>query len=236
MTGPETFCGIPVAAEAFLGALAANNTVAWFAAHRNAYEDDVREPLRRLVDELALAMLAIDPGIDVSSTGAVSRIRRDVRFSRDKSPFRVTQWIVFKHRRKDWTSRPAFFMECGPDICRTGMGFYDAGSRVMAALRDLAQEQPTECSCALRSAENAGFALAGDVYKRPRVPLDQPLCVQELHRRKNVCMLRPLETREVFGNAELTAMLRAGFTAAAPLYEFWSRASDRAAGAGGQPS
>jgi len=230
MTGPGTFGGIPLAAETFLGELAANNTVEWFAARKAAYESQVRDPLRCLVDALAPAMSAIDPGLDASPTGAVSRIRRDVRFSRDKSPFRVTQWIVFKRRRKDWTSRPAFFMECGPEACRAGMGFYGAGTRVMVALRELARERPGEYAQALEGAPEAGFVLAGDVYKRPRIPLDQPPCIQELHCRRNVFLSRTLDTREVFGNDGLAAMLETGFTAVAPLYGFWLRAAERATG------
>lgn len=232
MTEHLTPLVIPAEARTFLLELRENNNAAWFAAHKPTYELAVLEPLRRLVQALAPALRAIDPGFDLSPAGAVSRIRRDIRFSRDKSPFRSTLWLAFKRRSKEWTSRPAFFMEFGPEVFRHGMGFYSAGTRVMASLRALAQERPEAYADALESALCAGYALDGELYKRPRPPLDQPECVQELHRRRNVVLMRLPDPAEAFDNPQLAATLVTGFTAAAPLYRLWLEAADRAAQGG----
>jgi len=229
MRNSEPPLTIPAETMAFLVALAENNTTAWFAENKARFERDVRQPLLRMAEGLAPAMAALDPLLQLEPASVVSRIRRDIRFSRDKSPFRSTQWLAFKRRSKEWTGRPAFFMEFGPEMFRHGMGFYSAGTKTMAALRSLAQERSADYAEAMARAQAAGYALWGDEYKRPRIPLGQPLFVQELFRRRNVCMMRTGEPGEAVGNAGLIGLLAEGFASLAPLYRFWLEAVDRAA-------
>jgi len=63
----------------FLG-LRANNNKAWFDAHRRQYEDDVKAPM--------LALLA-DLEAEFGPPRRVSRPNRDIRFSADKSPYKL---------------------------------------------------------------------------------------------------------------------------------------------------
>jgi len=76
------FGGIPAAAFDFYAGLQADNSRAYWAAHRDSYESAVREPLAAL-----LADLAAEFGAEAS----VFRPHRDVRFSRDKSPYKTHQ-------------------------------------------------------------------------------------------------------------------------------------------------
>lgn len=84
----DRFTGFSQNASAFLRDLAANNNKAWFEAHRQEYEEHLLEPLKALVSDLSGFMLSIDP--DFMTIPAVdrtiSRIYRDTRFSKDKSP------------------------------------------------------------------------------------------------------------------------------------------------------
>jgi len=119
----------------FLRAIKANNNKAWFEAHRNDYEEYVLGPLRDLVTDLGDFMLDIDPRFEVEPAvnKTISRIYRDTRFSKDKSPFRSTVWITFKNRNKDWTTNVCgYFFELSMDSYRYGMGFYDAAPSIMS--------------------------------------------------------------------------------------------------------
>lgn len=225
---PDTIPVIPARAAAFLAELMANNATAWFAGRKAEYDEFVRGPLARLAEHLAPAMSALDPLLALEPAAVVSRIRRDVRFARDKSPFRGTQWLAFKRRGERWSVRPAFFMEFGPDMFRHGMGFYAAGAKTMAALRELAQDDPRGYEAAVRAAREGGYELTGEVYKRPRVPGGQPASVAELFRRRGVCMVRVGEPAEALENPKLPEVLARGFAALAPLYRVWLVAADRA--------
>ncbi|HXP97368.1 MAG TPA: DUF2461 domain-containing protein [Telmatospirillum sp.] len=246
MTKASPFNGFTQEAATFLGELAANNQRAWFARHKSIYEATVLAPMRHLVAELGPSMLAIDPAFDVRPQGgAVSRLYRDTRFSKDKSPFRVTQWIVFKPQARDWPNRPAFFMEFGPNRYRYGMGFYCAAAATMAAIRAHIESAPDQCLDAMTQALRAGYSLEGDAYKRPRIPQNQPPLIQEWYRRKTAYVVKNKTTDAFFDNPALAEELKTAFAAAAPLYRFlntpsWRNPSDddkaRAVAHGIEPS
>ena len=74
-----SFRGFPREAFGFFEQLARNNNRAWFQARKDVYEATCREPMKQLIDELGA-----DP-----DNSKVSRINRDLRFSRDKAPYRT---------------------------------------------------------------------------------------------------------------------------------------------------
>jgi uncharacterized protein (TIGR02453 family) len=74
----DAFAGFPREATEFLRELAHNNNRDWFQAHKDVYEQSCREPLKALVTEL-----------DPVGTPQISRINRDMRFSRDGAPYKT---------------------------------------------------------------------------------------------------------------------------------------------------
>jgi len=213
------FEGLSPELPAFLAQLAANNERAWFMDHKREYEAHVQGPLRRLVAALAPAMLAIDPGFDVNPKGAaVSRIHRDVRFSRDKSPYRVNQWIAFKRPGEGWQGRPAFFLEIGPAGWRYGMGYYAAPPSEVKAVRERVLALPGRFADLLAPALEAGFAIEGDSYARPKLPEGLPLPVQEWVRRKSAYLVANRRLEDGLYGPGLVDELAGKWGAIAPLY------------------
>jgi uncharacterized protein (TIGR02453 family) len=84
----ETFAGIPAEAFDFYDALAADPTKSWWLAHKDDYLRDVREPLVALGEELAAEF----------GPAHLYRPYRDVRFSRDKSPYKDHQGMFTEYR------------------------------------------------------------------------------------------------------------------------------------------
>lgn len=214
-----SFAGLPDQLPRFLAELAANNERAWFQQHRDEYLALVREPLRALVAALAPAMLGIDPAFDVNPCGAaVSRINRDVRFSRDKSPYRVSQWLCFKRPGEGWQEHPAYFLEIGPSGWRHGMGCYALPPAANKTMRAAILARPERYQRALEQAQDAGFAVEGDRYARPKLPDGlAPVLVEWLSRKSPfVVANRPLEP--LLFSPGLVADLHARWAAVAPLY------------------
>jgi Conserved hypothetical protein (DUF2461) len=83
------FAGFRPAAFRFLRDLARNNQKVWFEANRGAYEREVRDPMRLLVETLDAKLGSIAPEIVGDPKRSMFRIHRDVRFSRDKSPYKT---------------------------------------------------------------------------------------------------------------------------------------------------
>lgn len=82
------FEGFSAEALRFLLENRINNSKEWFEEHRNEYRKYVYEPFAELVKELAPAMKEIDDGIITIPSKIISRVRRDTRFTKDKSLYR----------------------------------------------------------------------------------------------------------------------------------------------------
>jgi len=88
--GKETF--------QFFRELAKNNHKPWMDENRERYKSVIVQPFRKLLEDLAPAVLRIDPGFDTSGrTGAnFSRINRDIRFAKDKTPYKSQMYLKFQ--------------------------------------------------------------------------------------------------------------------------------------------
>jgi len=86
------------AALRFLRQLATHNDKPWFEAHRSAYEKDVRDPMRALIEEMNGRIARFAPEIGGDPKRSMFRINRDIRFSKDKSPYKTHAACWFSHR------------------------------------------------------------------------------------------------------------------------------------------
>jgi len=82
----------------FFRQLARNNEKAWFEAHRADYENEVRAPMRELIEELDVRFAKFAPEIAGDPKRSMFRINRDIRFSKDKSPYKTHAAAWFHHR------------------------------------------------------------------------------------------------------------------------------------------
>ena len=85
------------ASLSFLRGLARHNAKPWFEAHRESYENDVRAPMRELIEEMDVRLARIAPEITGDPKRSMFRINRDIRFSRDKSPYKTHSACWFRH-------------------------------------------------------------------------------------------------------------------------------------------
>lgn len=226
------FEGFPPQAPAFLADLAANNETGWFNARKDEYRDLIQTPLRQLFVALTPAMLEIDPGFDANPMGgAVSRIRRDTRFSKDKSPYRIKQWMSFRRAGEGWQDRPAFFLAFAPGGYRYGMGYYAASPATMTGVRAAVAARPHTFAAAMETAAEAGFMLMGEAYRRPRRPKglaeDTPQSILGWFDLKTayLCRERPMEP--LFFSPDLADEVAERLGRLASLYDLLSGRSGR---------
>lgn len=81
----------------FLRGLKRNNTREWFEAHRGDYEAHLREPTRALIAEVDARLARFAPEIVGDTKRSMFRIHRDIRFSKDKSPYKTNAGSWFYH-------------------------------------------------------------------------------------------------------------------------------------------
>jgi uncharacterized protein (TIGR02453 family) len=207
----------------FLRGLNANNNKVWFQAHRADYQEYVLQPLRGLVTDLGDFMLDIDPYFEITPAvnKTISRIYRDTRFSKDKSPFRSTVWFTFKNQKKDWTTHVCgYFFELSVDSYRYGMGFYNAAPAIMSKFREMIDEKPTEFLKAVSFFyKQKTFVLEGEKYKRI-IDKTKPEKIQDWYQRRNMYLVCNRKIDDTLFSKKLVVDLACGFKTIAPFYNY----------------
>src|SRR5277367_2963341 len=81
----------------FLQDLARHNKKTWMDANRERYQESVVRPFRRLLEETAPIVLALDARFNTAARNGqnFSRINRDIRFAKDKTPYRPQMYLKF---------------------------------------------------------------------------------------------------------------------------------------------
>jgi len=210
----------------FLRDLGRNNDKAWFEAHRPIYEQYVLQPLRDLVSDLADPMLGIDLSFEVEPAvgKTISRIYRDTRFSKDKSPFRSCMWITFKRSGTDWARYiPGYFLEINPASYRYGLGFYDAAPDLMARFRQQIDDDPKSFLKAIAwFAKQDTFILEGETYRRPiNEDKPEPICTWYQYKSFYLSCNRSIDDKIL--SPTFADQLTGHFALAAPLYHYIRR-------------
>ncbi len=222
MKKERLFKGFSEGAFKFLKQLKTHNNKVWFEKHRKDYETFLLSPLRTLVGDLSEFMLAIDPLFEVKPAvnKAVSRIHRDTRFAKDKSPYKTAMWIVFKRPNKNWQDAPGYFFEIMPDSYRFGMGFYCTSASTMGQFRDAIDTTPRKFSKAISFySKQTMFELVGEKYKRI-IDKTKPPKIQEWYQRKNFCLICNRKIDKRLFDGKIFDDLISGFSMLSPFYNY----------------
>jgi uncharacterized protein (TIGR02453 family) len=125
----------------FFRDLARNNRTAWMQANRERYQDCVVQPFRRLCEELAPAVLRLDPGFETSGrTGAnLSRINRDIRFAKDKTPYRAQMYLKFSAPSRGEGEAGQLYAGISAKTVTAGFRIYSGSKRKESALAQIAE-------------------------------------------------------------------------------------------------
>jgi uncharacterized protein (TIGR02453 family) len=217
--GPELF--------EFLVELRLNNNRQWFKANKGRYESDVRGPLLDFVAEFASRLRDISPHFVADPRpvgGSIFRIYRDLRFSRDKSPYKTQAAAHFRHKLGKEVHGPGFYLHLEPGEVYAGVGMWHPDADSATKIRDAMVANPDRWR---RIISNEGFSaqyrLDGESLKRPPKGYDpdQPL-IEDLKRKDFIASRRFTEKDacapdfvERYGDA---------CQEAAPFMEFLTRA------------
>lgn len=202
-----TFSGIPVAALDFYDDLEVDNTRSFWDAHKHIYLESVRAPVTALCAELA----------DEFGAAKVFRPHRDVRFSKDKTPYKTHQGAFIAV-----APRTGWYVEVSPRGVRVGGGFYDTDPAQLTSLREAMADERTGAELATLLAELASgdFEIGGDRLKTsPRgYAADHPRI--ELLRHRSLTAFHEIGFEPVVHTPELADLIRSDWAALRPLVEW----------------
>lgn len=119
----------------FYKELASNNNKDWFDVNRDRYLKSVKEPFEHFVNDFITAARKKDKGINVGAKDCIFRINRDVRFAKDKSPYKIYSSAVVSPDGKKGKNIPGFYFEFGPEKVAIYGGAYFPSTDELARIR-----------------------------------------------------------------------------------------------------
>jgi uncharacterized protein (TIGR02453 family) len=202
------FTGIPLAALDFYEDLEVDNSRAWWTAHRTAYDECVRAPLAALADELETEF----------GSAVLFRPHRDVRFSKDKSPYKTHQGAFVAAR-----DGVGYYVQVSAAGLLTAGGWHPRGEQILRFREAVAAPAGAELEELVRALSAAGFVLRGDrLATRPRgMAPGHPR--EHLLRHKSLTMDREWGAPEWLPTTEAADRVRADWRLLRPLVDWLGR-------------
>jgi uncharacterized protein (TIGR02453 family) len=119
----------------FFRGLKKNNSKAWFDANKAMYETAVKKPFTAFVEEIITRIHAEDDTLNISAKEAIFRLNRDIRFSKDKAPYKTHMAAnIAAGGRKNYEG-PGFYLQFGSDQVRLGGGAYELENETIYKVR-----------------------------------------------------------------------------------------------------
>ena len=171
MTEISPFRGFSDSTFRFFHQIAANNNREWFQEHKQEYIDNVQSPAQSFVIALGERLRVVSPELAYDPRphgGSLMRIYRDIRFSKDKSPYKTHIGINFWEGDKK-SRKPGFHFYMDATGARLYAGMHMFSKPQLKAYREAVADDKlgADLATAIRSIEtNLGFEIGGDQLKR----------------------------------------------------------------------
>ena len=125
----------------FFQELGRNNRKPWMDENRERYQSAVVQPFRRLLEELSNAVLELNPEFDTSGrTGPnFSRINRDIRFAKDKTPYKTQMYLKFSVPAPGKRETGQLYVGMSADTVTAGFRIYSGGKRKESTIALIAE-------------------------------------------------------------------------------------------------
>ena len=211
----------------FLKELNQNNTREWFQDHKDRYRSTVQEPLLGFISDFSDPLHGISPEFvaDPRPTGgSMFRIYRDVRFSKNKNPYKTHAAAQFRHRAGRDAHAPGFYLHLEPGNVFVGAGSWHPGREALDSIRFAIAENPDQWLALVTEPRfSERHSLVGDSLKRPPRGFnpEHPL-IDELKRKDFISVEN--FTQQQACSAGFIDLVADSFRLAAPLVRFLTKA------------
>jgi uncharacterized protein (TIGR02453 family) len=202
-----TFEGFPEAALDFYDDLELDNTKSFWQAHKAVYDDAVAAPMKALTADL-------EPEFGAAK---IFRPYRDVRFAKDKSPYKTHQGAYV-------ATGPStgYYVQIGAAGVMVGVGYYEASSARLAVIReaishDARGKQLVEI---LADLEDSGWKVGGETLKTAPRGYDVEHPRSALLRHKSLTVGREYGFDPVIHSPGLVDRVRDDWRAATPFLDW----------------
>ncbi len=222
------FPGFPEETVRFFLDLRFHNETSWFHAHREAYETYVRKPFSEFIEAMTPTVMRIADDMETRPNKCLARINRDIRFTRDKSPYRDHMWLLFRRAGEEREHAVMYWFELSPEVVEWGVGFWGYNRPAMDALRERMVKKPAEVRRVLRRCgiPDETLHIYGDRYKSMKPPAGMSADLAMLYPCKEIYVKRIGVPLGESYRSEIIDRVSEDFLRLKPLYLLLRQAAD----------
>jgi uncharacterized protein (TIGR02453 family) len=184
------FAGFGPRALPFFKALAFHQSKEWFEDNRAIYESEVKAPLGDLVEDLTASFAGAGIPLKGDRKTSIFRLNRDVRFSKDKRPYKTNAGALLTRTGAKQDFSGAFYIHISPEGSFAAAGFYQPEPGVLGRMRRAIVRSPKAYARAIADLERGGMSISYE-DKLTRLPrgfeeVADPVIVEALKRRSHI--------------------------------------------------
>jgi len=221
---PETFAGFPKDFFVFLRELKTHNERPWFEANKQRYRDSVQAPMSAFIAAMAPRLSKVSKSFVADprpNGGSMFRIYRDIRFSKDKRPYKEHASCHFRHAAGKDVHAPGFYMHFAPDEVFFGGGMWMPPPDALAKIRDAIVKKPAAWKAVKgdKTFARTFGGIDGEALSRPPRGFDPEHPLIEDIKRKSFFAMHESSVKAA-GSAKILEEVSKIFAAAVPLMKF----------------
>ena len=197
-----------------------HNYTEYFHEQHDRYIAAVQQPFYELIEDLAPTMRKIDPQMEIRPHKCLSRIHRDTRFSRDKSPYRDHLWFLFRREAEPREKSLFYYGEFGADRLAWGMGTWGENREAMDIFRRRMAANPEGTLAMIRDMNlpDRRLGLGGSFFKKIAVPSQIPPLLTQWYTAREFYVGKVDPEFGMAFTGKLAKEMKKDFLAMAPLY------------------
>ncbi len=202
----------------FMLELRFNNNRAFMAARRDDYERDMRSPYYAFIGEMAPGLIGIDPLMETRPAKCLSRIYRDTRFTKDKSPYRDHHWVAFRRAGEPREGGLFFWFEIRIEGAGWGLGIWGENRDMLDRFRRAMLARPDSLLRHLPALHESHIALGGALHARMPIPEELPPQLKPWYPRRELYLERTGADRDLVFSGDIAETVLRDYRTLAPIY------------------
>lgn len=223
----STFAGFPQDAITFFEEIALFNEKAWFDENKARFQANVQQPAQAFVEALGERLTTLAPAIQYSTgltgAGSVLRIYRDVRFRKDKTPYKTNLGIMWWEGPGKKMEEPGYYFHLDGSGAWLAGGMYIFTKDALEAYRQAVDDDKrgNALIAALAHAEQAGLIISDSgAYTRVPTGYDKNHPRGDLLKKKGIVAVSPGIAADVIASPALVDVCFAYAKAMLPLHQW----------------
>lgn len=206
------------------------NSKDFYEKHKKEIREKAVNPFYELCMDMTDNMLKIDPLFVTNPTRMVSRVRRDTRYTKDKTLYRSNLWLYFRRPKDKFDTVPFYYMEVTPEYWSYGC-FGGFGKGEMQVAREMILNEDLTFLNAYKSTKECNiFSLDGEKYKREHFPNAKEDYKPWLNRKYLGLAFYEYEDYSSLWDGSFVKPMLENFNKIAPFYNFLIAIRERAKG------